>query len=330
MTTPLPPTDPSNADEPLPGEAELAALYRQLPRNEPGPALDTAVLRAAAQALDATGENLPERMVERRKLPREKLAPLPSTPISPASSPTLQSIEYAARRKRSPRWLLALGSAASLVLVAGLAWRMREATPPVSTPPSQRVSMPTGVASKPASESPAPASPTPMLRQVRSAAQSARTMADTPAMTKRQQGAARSIAPASATGNSANTPAPAVAEKGLGSKAAAPRQAEAQRALGGIMANTDQAPPPPRPAPAAAPVSPTMSAAPALRADTGTDSSRATSLPTGNTPAQELKEISQLFAQGHDAEGAQRLRVFHQAHPQWPLPPALRARLDRP
>ena len=36
MTTPLPPTDPSSGDDKLPGEAELAALYRQLPENVPG------------------------------------------------------------------------------------------------------------------------------------------------------------------------------------------------------------------------------------------------------------------------------------------------------
>ncbi|WP_243049040.1 hypothetical protein [Dyella sp. RRB7] len=38
-------------DEPLPGEDELKALYRSLPRNEPTPALDDAVRRAAAAPL---------------------------------------------------------------------------------------------------------------------------------------------------------------------------------------------------------------------------------------------------------------------------------------
>jgi len=51
MTTPLPPQEP----EKLPGETELAALYRKLPQAEPGPALDQAVLRAAAQALADEG-----------------------------------------------------------------------------------------------------------------------------------------------------------------------------------------------------------------------------------------------------------------------------------
>ena len=58
MTTQLPPQGPPEPDEKLPDEAELAALYRQLPQSEPSPALDAAVLRAAAQAL-APGESSP-------------------------------------------------------------------------------------------------------------------------------------------------------------------------------------------------------------------------------------------------------------------------------
>lgn len=83
-------------DEHLPGEDELAALYRKLPRKEPGPALDAAVLRAAAQAVKTA---------------------------EPAAT------------KRRPRWPIALSSAAVLVLAAGLGWRMRDmpaSTPPVT------------------------------------------------------------------------------------------------------------------------------------------------------------------------------------------------------
>lgn len=332
MTTPLPPTEPSTADEPLPGEAELAALYRQLPRNEPGPALDAAVLRAAAHALSAGDKDLPEGMTERRKLSREKLAALPATSISAATSPTLQSIEYAtrARRQRAPRWPIALGSAASLVLVAGLAWHMRETTPPVSAPAPQRVSMPMAASSKPVSESRAPAAPAPMLRQVQSAAQPAPEIADAPAMMTRKKSAARSIAPPTATGNSADSSPPAVAEASVDAKAAAPRQAEAPQALGGIMTHADRAAPPPMPAPVAEPGSQTMSAAPVPSAGPSEDAERDASAQAGDTPAQELDKISQLFAQGHDAEALQRLRIFQQAHPQWPLPAALRARLGQP
>ena len=41
-------------NEPLPGEDELKALYRSLPRKEPSPALDNAVKRAAAHAVRAS------------------------------------------------------------------------------------------------------------------------------------------------------------------------------------------------------------------------------------------------------------------------------------
>jgi hypothetical protein len=37
-----------------------------------------------------------------------------------------------------------------------------------------------------------------------------------------------------------------------------------------------------------------------------------------------------LFAQGDTREAQQRLLDFHRAHPQWPLPPELQAKLPRP
>ncbi len=329
MTTPLPPTDPSTADESLPGDAELAALYRQLPRNEPGPALDAAVLRAAAQALGAGDQDLPGGMTERRKLSREKLAPLPAAASSPASSPTLQSIDYAARgrRRRAPRWLIALGSAASLVLVAGLAWHMRETALPVPGPAASLVTAPVAAPSPLASESPAPAAPSAMLAEAPPARPLARKIADAPAMLKPQKKAARGVAAPSASGRSAIILPPAVAEASASEKASAPGQGVAAQALGSMLNNADQAATPPSmPAPSTPPIRQTMSAAPAPIADTARDNS----VQAGDTPAQELDKISQLFAQGHDAEALQRLRTFQQVHPQWPLPPALRARLSQP
>ena len=102
MTTPLPPQDPGAPDEQLPGEAELGALYRQLPQSEPGPALDAAVLRAATQAL-SPDEKISAVLHERRKAERERgdwVHPkaIPSTPpVSPV----------AAGRRRKSRWLIA-------------------------------------------------------------------------------------------------------------------------------------------------------------------------------------------------------------------------------
>jgi hypothetical protein len=48
------------------------------------------------------------------------------------------------------------------------------------------------------------------------------------------------------------------------------------------------------------------------------------------TPAAELARIEQLFAQGDQREAQQRLLDFHRAHPQWPLPPELQAKLPKP
>ncbi|MGB3839901.1 MAG: hypothetical protein WA930_12375, partial [Rhodanobacter sp.] len=48
------------------------------------------------------------------------------------------------------------------------------------------------------------------------------------------------------------------------------------------------------------------------------------------TPAEELARIEQLFAQGEQHEARQRLLDFHHAHPQWPLPPELQAKLPKP
>jgi Meckel syndrome type 1 protein len=115
-------------DEHLPGEDELAALYRKLPRKEPGPALDAAVLRAAAQAVKTA---------------------------EPAAT------------KRWPRWPIALSSAAVLVLAAGLGWRMRDmpASVPTATPGavSVQASAPAVEAAPAADQAqlPAPAPPPP-------------------------------------------------------------------------------------------------------------------------------------------------------------------------
>jgi hypothetical protein len=66
-----------------------------------------------------------------------------------------------------------------------------------------------------------------------------------------------------------------------------------------------------------------MAAAPAPAADTAAPEA-------GDTPAQELDKIGQLFAQGHDDEARQRLAAFRHAYPQWDLPPELRAKLRKP
>ncbi len=158
MTTPLPPQDPHSPDGMLPGEAELATLYRQLPRSEPGPTLDATVLRAAAQALetDRAQAGVP---VERRKSPRERgdwvhPKPLTASPAEPA-------------RKSRSRWLVGLGSAAALMLAAGLGWHLHGLPPtgsaPVTSGSAAPVQAEATTAASNAPTSPAPKQPPPRM-----------------------------------------------------------------------------------------------------------------------------------------------------------------------
>jgi len=139
MTTHQPPPDPDRIDEPLPGEAELAALYRQLPASEPGPELDAAVLRAAAEALRDSA--LP---FERRGNPRQsgdRVHPQP-----------------AARRRRQ-RWLFSLSSAATVVLAAGIAWQVHR-QPPAEAPATSMTLPHTDESAQPSAAPVAPPPPT--------------------------------------------------------------------------------------------------------------------------------------------------------------------------
>jgi resuscitation-promoting factor RpfA len=303
MTTPLPPQDPREPGGALPGEAELAALYRQLPQNEPGPALDAAVLRAAAQAL----ETQPAIPVERRKAPREPgdwvhPKPVAVTPAAPAGS----------ARKLRPRWLVGLSSAAALVLAVGLAWRMHESPRSESAPVASGSVAPVqseATANAPMPPAPLPAPPKqPPPRIIAAAphtsmaAKSRQAVADKQAAPvsrdEQQLAGAAPRAPADVTRQASNE---------IATSAAKPAVAEAAASAPSLQATMAAAP-----APVAA----------RLYADTATSAS--------DTPTQELDKIRLLFAQGHDDEAQQRLATFRHAHPQWELPPELQAKLRKP
>ena len=301
MTTPLPPQDPREPDEALPGEAELAALYRQLPQNEPGPALDATVLRAAAQAL----ETQPAVPVERRRAPREPgdwvhPKPVAVTPAAPAGS----------ARKLRPRWLVGLSSAAALVLAVGLAWRMHESPRSESAPVASGSVAP--VQAEAATNAPMPPAPLPAppkqppprilaaAPHAPMAAKSRQAVADKQAAPvsrdEQQLAGAAPRAPADVTRQASNE---------IATSAAKPAVAEAAASAPSLQATMAAAP---------APV--------AAAADTATSAS--------DTPTQELDKIRLLFAQGHDDEARQRLAAFRYAHPQWELPPELQAKLRKP
>lgn len=263
MNTPLPPQEP----EKLPGEAELTALYRKLPQAEPGPALDQAVLRAAAKALADDAERAP-----------------------------------ATHAVRRPRWPVALGSAAALVLVAGLAWHMREM--PEATAPAAQAPADMAERSAPAPAAPAvpppPAPPAPAMAAPPSPA--APPMAE-PA-SARQAGAARASHP-----QARKATAQPEAEPQIRQQVAVPMPAP-MPAPPAVMETTPAlvTPPPAPPAPPAATVA---------------------NFAVEN-PAAELAAIHRLFAQGNDKEGGERLARFRKAHPDIPLPDDLRAHLPKP
>ena len=271
-------------DESLPGEDELAALYRKLPRKEPGPALDEAVLRAAARAVGS------------------------ATPVPMA--------------RRRARWPVALGSAAVLVLVAGLGWRMRDM--PANAPPAAPAAVAVQEKAMPAT-TPAAARKSANEPLTADTTVTAEAVPPPPARPPAQ----RAIA--------AKLQKPAAA---LPNEVAAERQADAQGSVASNYA-ADMAPAPaPRaqpPAPetrtfaAPAPqrlvtVAPAMAPAPAPAAAPSTDTARN----AADTPDQELDKIRHLFSANHRDEARQRLADFHRDHPDYPLPNDLRDQLLTP
>ncbi|MBU6248946.1 MAG: hypothetical protein KGN77_14435 [Xanthomonadaceae bacterium] len=252
MTTPLSP-EPRHDDD-LPDEAGLRALYGRLPPSEPAPALDATILQAAMQAVCAE------------------------------ASPTLA--------RRRPRWPIALGTAATLVLAAGIAWRMREgpASPPVA----------------PVSEVTAAADAA-RLDKADGASEAGAAAPRMRGMTAGKGGVdAGHLAPAPALRAKAGTTA---VERMLSVPLAAP---------------VASAPPPP-PAPPAPPepMAPAQFAEPAAApAPTLLHRQEAQALST------ELKAIRALYAQGQTGVADRRLRAFHRAHPDHPLPDDLRRHLD--
>lgn len=337
MTTPLPPTDPSTADDRLPGEAELAALYRQLPQSEPGPALDAAVLHAAAQALNERKNPL---AVERRRSPRERGDWVHPAPVVVGDIRTI-GVANRARRRKVPHWLLALGSAASLVVVAGLAWHMRSA-------PGERAVQATGQATTELSSSLSE----PVAARV---APPVPTTANPPAGTAVGVIAAKpsaSYVPAGvpAAQIAGNAMAEREAPRHVAEKMTATRTGKSLAEMRQQSAATDRAaqpladaadrasaampvvPPPPvsevsaapMPAPPAAPAAPMPAPAPAPVA--GQRKAQIAS----PVQSRELADIRKLFADHHDDEARRRLEKFQQTYPEWELAPDLRAHLPRP
>ena len=301
MTHSLPPQDPGLPDEKLPSETELAALYRQLPQSQPNPALDAAVLRAAAQALQTAEDESPTLQRERRKAARERGDWV--HPKQNASTPVV--LPHAGGSRRRPRWLIALSSAATLVLAAGLAWHMRQAPAPESgstkaasgAPAQATAAAPRGA---PASAAMPPAEP------------ATRLLSEPP-----RQPPPRMIVTQS------RTPTTTAWRKAAADKSAARASGEGY-VTGGLVRSTLAA----------------SAAPPTILQESISDSAANAAKPAmagevtapnaSDTPAQELHKIQQLFAQHRDDEARRRLTAFQHAHPHWELPPGLRTQLRQP
>lgn len=286
MTTPLPP-DPTHDDD-LPGEAELKALYGRLPTAEPSPALDATIRQAAARA--ALGSERPAQ----------------------------------ARRRR--HWPIALGTAATVVLAAGLAWRMREMpareTSSPSAPAAAMDAARNAGARMPAGAGPASPPPhgTPAMKSV----------ASEPSMTTNQ---ARPAAPAHPVA-ARRAPAPVAASRmpeRMAPEPTLPAAPMPQRQTRASEADVLEAAPMPAPAAPMAPAPPAPPSAPPIFAPTFAPAPGAATIGTQFTPSpgMELDAIRVLYAKGETVEADKRLQAFHDSHPDWPLPDDLRRHLDR-
>ena len=289
MTTPLPP-DHAHDDD-LPGEAELKALYSRLPSSEPGPALDAAIRQAAAQAV------------------REVTAP--------------------ARTRRRPRWLIALGTAATVVLAAGLAWRMREMpTPQVTSPAPAKVSAAAdaagrgdaGVAAN-SGDAQRRALMAPTMKAVvtgKTRPATERTMPTARVAPARQAMKLQAPQPTTSLGRPdriapvpASPPATMLRMETRMPTADVP-QASSRAAPVAPVAPAQPAPPAPPVAMELAAPAPTPAVVPA---------------PAVVAPAVELDAIRALYARGEIREADKRLQAFHRTHPDWPLPDDLKRHL---
>ena len=339
MTTPQPPTDPHATDDRLPGEAELAALYRQLPQNEPGPALDAAVLQAAAQALGSSKNKL---STERRRGRRERGDRVHArhAPLRDSGSAGLQT----GPRSRVPHWALALGSAASLVLVAGLAWQMRGMPSADTSASAQRaaltprpVSGDTAIATAKSDQpAPPPEATKPQPQRAAIAPASIDEAAEPAPMTSRQMGNMTPPAPLPPGMKVLSGRAPFVLTERQTTAADAAQRTAAREAViqkrAASVAKQSAADHALTTGLTAAALQQAAPAPSAALAESASNDSTPAAYPANpaDSPEQELVKIQQLVQQQRGAEASKRLQAFHQAHPQWKLPTDLRALLLEP
>ena len=275
----------------LPGEEELKALYRSLPRKEPSPALDSAIQRAAADAVRAD---------KRRGVTRWPVAVASVAVLVVAAGLGWRTMQQPTSVPQGP-------SSRTVVVTAAPANEPAQAAPSQSSAELAKAPAAPLADAAPAARIAAPVA---AKRDNIRSAMKAKVVAPTIA-TEQPPTAATESAPLAAMNEdrlAAAAPPPAapapVAE--VAPSAYAPQAAMRATATTGALSQRASA----------MKVMAAPSAPPDSTAANATD-----------TPAQELEKIRQLFALHRHDEAMQRLTAFRQAHPDVPLPDDLRAQL---
>ncbi|SFS15211.1 hypothetical protein SAMN05216570_3237 [Dyella sp. OK004] len=284
-------------DERLPGEEELAALYRKLPQKEPGPALDAAVLRAAARAVQPAHR--------RRARWPVALSSAAVLVLAAGLGWRMRDMPVATAPSAPGATTLEAQPAPTVAANAGAAPAAAEQLAAKQAAPEQPEVQANVVATQPA----------PALVQAR---RNAHTNA--PAM-KSASGYAPVEQPL-AMSRAETAPAQAQAQAQAADQAIAydhPAALVSNEAVRAKAAPATRMMAAPAPMAAAAPA-PAPPMAPPV--DTARDAH--------DTPAQELDKIRHLLTAGQRDEARQRLADLHRDHPDYPLPDDLREQLLTP
>lgn len=271
---------------------DLAALYRRLPKAEPPRRLDRSVLGAAARA----------------------------------------SHGYTPRRQR---WMIGFGSAAGIVLAAGVAWHVGQD----ALRSERQLSTPAAMSAEPARPTYVPVAPI-----------------SEPAPRARDQAPVQEMSAAAAAAASPATKQAPSPQKSEAMAKAAPKPSVVREESVAQPAATGPAPPPPAAAPQAFPpadaervqADSAVGANDALGAGVANDAldaqskgrarqrSGAAPSPSGSVelrrdlqldPQTWLARIDELLRAGRRQQAIESLRLFRNAHPDYPLPDELRALL---
>lgn len=276
----------------LPGEEELKALYRSLPRKEPSPALDSAIQRAAADAVRAD---------KRRGVTR--------WPVAVASVAVLVVAAGLGWRTMQQPTSVPQGPASRTVVVTAA-----PADEPAQAAPSQSsAELAKAPAAPLADAAPAARIAAPVAAKRDNIRSAMKPTLVAPTIATEQPPAATESAPLAAMNEdrmAAAPPPPAPAAPAPGAEVApsayAPQAAMRATAVTGALSQRATAM--------------KVMAAPGVAPDS-------TSANATDTPAQELEKIRQLFALRRHDEAVQRLTAFQRAHPDVSLPDDLRAQL---